>query len=85
MSGASLPFGATLRGSPAGAGGGLCPLRPPQRHIMGAGRDVWVKIRASEAERATWRLCAQTRARATHRRASEEGLDRRKPAVSRAS
>ena len=24
--GASLPFGATLRGSPAGAGGGLCPL-----------------------------------------------------------
>ena len=23
---ASLPFGATLRGSPAGAGGGLCPL-----------------------------------------------------------
>ena len=24
--GARLPFGATLRGSPAGAGGGLCPL-----------------------------------------------------------
>ena len=59
---ASLPFGATLRGSPAGAGGGLCPLRPPQRQrrMRGAGRDVWVKIRASEAERAEWHAKARS-------------------------
>ena len=53
-----LPFGATLRGSPAGAGGGL-PLQR-QRHMSGAGRDVWVKIRASEAERAEWHAKART-------------------------
>ena len=59
--GASLPFGATLRGSPAGAGGGLCPLGPPQRqrHMKGAGRDLWVKIRASEAERERTRELAR--------------------------
>ena len=35
------------------------PLTPPQqRHIMGAGRDLWVKIRASEAERAAWHVAA---------------------------
>ena len=57
-----LPFGATLRGSPAGAGGGLCSLCPPQRrrHMSGAGRDVWVKIRASEAERAEWHAKARS-------------------------
>ena len=57
-----LPFETTLRGSPAGAGGGLCPLCPPQRqrHMSGAGRDVWVKIRASEAERAEWHAKARS-------------------------
>ena len=31
--------------------GACAPSDPPQRqrHIMGSGRDVWVKIRASEA------------------------------------
>ena len=34
--------------------GACAPSDPPQRqrHIMGGGRDVWVKIRASEAARA---------------------------------
>ena len=40
------------------------PLTPQrQRHIVSAGRDVWVKIRASEAERAEW-----------HAKASSAGL-----------
>ena len=40
----------------------LCPLCPPQRqrHMRGAGRDVWVKIRASEAERAEWHAKARS-------------------------
>ena len=51
--------------SPAGAGKGACPLRPPIREaremsIMGAGREVWVKIRASEAERAEWHTKAHS-------------------------
>ena len=55
MSSAPPVLGATLRVSPAGAGGGLCPLSPPNGNgIMGAGRGVWVKIRASAAERAEW-------------------------------
>ncbi len=53
---------ATLRASPAEAGGGLCPLRPPakQRHAMSLGRAVWVKVRASEAERAEWHAKARS-------------------------
>ena len=60
---ASLPFGATLRGVPGrGWRGAVPPLPPPprQRHIMGAGRDVWVKIRASEVERAAWHAKARS-------------------------
>ena len=41
---------------------GLCPLGPPQRqrHMSGAGRDVWVKIRVREAERAEWHAKARS-------------------------
>ena len=41
-------------------GGGLRPLGPPQRQRRGvsAGCGVWVKIRASEAERAGWHAIA---------------------------
>ena len=55
-------LGATLRASPAEAGGGLCPLRPPvgQRRAMSTGRAVWVKVRASEAERAEWHAKARS-------------------------
>ena len=48
-----------------GLAGGCAPSDPPQRqrHMRAAGRDVWVKIRASEAERAEW-----------HAKASSAGL-----------
>ena len=41
--------------------GAVPPLTPQrQRHILGAGRDVWVKIRASEVERAAWHAKARS-------------------------
>ena len=45
-----------------GLAGGCAPSTPPprQRHILGAGRDVWVKIRASEVERAAWHAKARS-------------------------
>ena len=48
-----------------GLAGGCAPSDPPQRqrHMRAAGLDVWVKIRASEAERAEW-----------HAKASSAGL-----------
>jgi len=59
---ASIPSVATLCASPEGAGGGLCPLRPPhrQRRVMSAGRAVWVKIRSSETERVEWHAKARS-------------------------
>ena len=37
------------------------PIREAgERSIMGAGREVWVKIRASEAERAEWHAKARS-------------------------
>ena len=55
---ASLPFGATLRGSPAGAGKGLRPFDPPLRPALGrrsraAGSPVlvsWRRAKAAAAE-----------------------------------
>ena len=42
--------------------GSLCPLRPPdgQRRAVSTGRAVWVKVRASEAERAEWHAKARS-------------------------
>ena len=62
---ASLPFGATLTRDPRqGLARGLAPFDPHpggrERSIMSAGREVWVKIRASEAERAEWHAKARS-------------------------
>ena len=42
-----------------GLAGGCAPSDPPTGNgIMGAGRDMWVKIRATSAERAEWKAKA---------------------------
>ena len=55
----------TITWAEAKAARGFGPLRPPiwearERSIMGAGREVWVKVRASEAERAEWHAKARS-------------------------
>ena len=61
----AVSFGATLRVIPCrGWRGGLPPSTPireaGERSIMSARRKVWVKIRASEAERAEWHAKARS-------------------------
>ena len=55
-------MGPRFAGPRQGLAGGCAPSDPPkrQRHIMGAGRDVWLKIRASEAKRAEWHAKARS-------------------------
>ena len=58
----AYPLGPRFAGPRQGLAGGCAPSHPPQRqrHVMSAGRDVWVKIRASEAERAEWHAKARS-------------------------
>ena len=58
----AYPLGPRFADPRQGLAGGCAPSDPPQRqrHMRGAGRDVWVKIRASEAERAEWHAKARS-------------------------
>ena len=58
----AYPLGPRFAGPRQGLAGGCAPSGPPerQRHVMSAGRAVWVKIRASEAERAEWHAKARS-------------------------
>ena len=58
----AYPLGPRFAGPRPGLAGGCAPSGPPerQRHVMSAGRAVWVKIRASEAERAEWHAKARS-------------------------
>ena len=58
----AYPLGPRFARPRQGLAGGCAPSDPPQRQrrIMSAGRAVWVKIRASEAERAEWHAKARS-------------------------
>ena len=58
----AYPLGPRFAGPRQGLAGGCAPSGPPerQRHVMSAGRAVWVKICASEAERAEWHAKARS-------------------------
>ena len=61
----AYPLGPRMRAVPGrGWRGGKPPSTPileaVERSIMSAGREVWVKVRASEAERAEWHAKARS-------------------------
>ena len=59
--GATYPVGPRFARPRQGLARGRAPSDPqPERRVMSAGRGVWVKICASEAERAAWHAKARS-------------------------